>query len=201
MVLGQKKTSQESSMFFFLRSAYYAITKAIAEVPILEHVTGFGLYDRRVIEIMRRMENPYPYFRGMISEIGLPYVIVPFEQQARRRGITKNNFYTLYDIAMLGLTGHSKLPLRIATMAGFLMALFSLLVAIVYLILKLVFWTALPAGYAPVVIGVFFLASIQIFLIGLLGEYIGAILTLTQKKPLVIERERIGNGGLGGRQS
>jgi polyisoprenyl-phosphate glycosyltransferase len=191
MVLGKKRTSQESPAFFALRGLYYKLARAMADVPLLEHVTGFGLYDRRVIEIMRGFADPYPYGRGMIAEIGLPYVTIPYEQPLRKRGITKNNFYTLFDLAMLGITSHSKAPLRVATIAGFVLSGISLLVAIGFLVLKLTFWYALPAGYAPVVIGVFFLGSVQIFLIGLLGEYIGAVLTQARNRPLVVERQRL----------
>jgi glycosyltransferase involved in cell wall biosynthesis len=192
MVLGKKRTSQESPAFFALRGLYYKLARAMADVPLLEHVTGFGLYDRRVIEIMRDLDDPYPYARGLIVEIGLPYVTIPYDQPLRKRGITKNNFYTLFDMAMLGITSHSKAPLRLATIAGFILSGLSLLVALGFLLLKLTFWYALPAGYAPVVIGVFFLGSVQIFLIGLLGEYIGAVLTQVRKRPLVVERERVG---------
>jgi glycosyltransferase involved in cell wall biosynthesis len=191
MVIGKKKTSQESPAFFAIRGLYYKLARAMAELPLLEHVTGFGLYDRRVIEIMRDLDDPYPYVRGLIVEIGLPYVTVPYHQPLRKRGITKNNFYALFDMAMLGITSHSKAPLRLATIAGFILSGLSLLVAFAFLLLKLTFWYALPAGYAPVVIGVFFLGSVQIFLIGLLGEYIGAVLTQVRKRPLVIERERL----------
>jgi glycosyltransferase involved in cell wall biosynthesis len=196
MVLGKKRTSQESPTFFALRGLYYKLARAMADVPLLEHVTGFGLYDRRVIEIMRNFDDPYPYGRGMIAEIGLPYVTIPYEQPLRKRGITKNNFYSLFDLALLGITSHSKAPLRLATIAGFILSGLSLLVAIGFLLLKLTFWYALPAGYAPVVIGVFFLGSVQIFLIGLLGEYIGAVLTQVRKRPLAVERERISQSKL-----
>ena len=192
MVLGKKRTSQESPTFFALRGLYYKLARAMADVPLLEHVTGFGLYDRRVIEIMRTFDDPYPYGRGMIAEIGLPYVTIPYDQPLRKRGITKNNFYSLFDLALLGITSHSKAPLRLATIAGCILSGLSLLVALCFLLLKLTFWYALPAGYAPVVIGVFFLGSVQIFLIGLLGEYIGAVLTQVRKRPLVVERERVG---------
>jgi len=192
MVLGQKRSSQESPTFFALRSLYYRVVRAIADVPLLEHVTGFGLYDRRAVEIMRSFGDPYPYARGMIVEIGLPYVTIPYDQPLRKRGITKNNFYTLVDMAMLGITSHSQLPLRAATIVGFVLSGLSLFVAVLFLLLKLTFWHALPAGYAPVVIGVFFLGSVQIFLVGLLGEYVGALLTQVRKRPLVVERERIG---------
>lgn len=191
MVLGQKRTSQESPSFFALRGLYYRLARAMADVPLLEHVTGFGLYDRRVIDIMRSFREPYPYGRGMIAEIGLPYVTIPYDQLLRKRGITKNNFYTLLDLALLGITSHSKVPLRMATIAGFLLSGLSLLVALGFLVLKLTFWYSLPAGYAPVVIGVFFLGSVQIFLIGLIGEYVGAVLSQVRHRPIVVERLRI----------
>jgi glycosyltransferase involved in cell wall biosynthesis len=191
MVLGKKKSSAESPAFFMLRSVYYRFARAMAEVPLLEHVTGFGLYDRRVVEIMRDFADPYPYGRGMIAEIGLPYVMIPYDQPLRKRGITKNNFYTLFDLALLGITSHSKVPLRVATVAGFVLSGLALIVALAFLVLKLTFWYALPAGYAPAVIGVFFLGSVQIFLIGLLGEYVGAVLTQVRQRPLVVEAGRV----------
>jgi glycosyltransferase involved in cell wall biosynthesis len=192
MVFGQKRTSQESPAFFALRSLYYKMARAMAEVPLLEHVTGFGLFDRRAIEIIRTFDDPYPYGRGMSSEIGLPYVTIPYDQPLRKRGITKNNFYTLLDLALLGITSHSKVPLRIATIMGFALSGLSLLVALGFLVLKLTFWNAFPAGYAPALIGMFFLGSVQIFLIGLIGEYVGAVLTQVRHRPLVIEAHRAG---------
>lgn len=191
MVLGQKRKSQESTAFFALRSVYYRLARAMAEVPLVEHVTGFGLYDRRVIEIMRSFDDPYPYGRGMIAEIGLPYVMIPYDQPLRKRGITKNNFYTLFDLALLGITSHSKVPLRVATIVGFCLSGLSLVVALAFLALKITFWYSIPAGYAPAVIGIFFLGSVQIFLIGLIGEYVGAVLTQVRKRPLVVEAARM----------
>jgi len=191
MVLGQKRTSQESPSFFALRGLYYKLARAMSEVPLLEHVTGFGLYDRRVVEIMRGFADPYPYGRGMIAEIGLPYTLIPYDQPLRKRGITKNNIHTLVDLAILGITSHSKVPLRVATITGFILSGLSLVVALGFLALKLTFWYSLPAGYAPAVIGIFFLGSAQIFLIGLLGEYVGAVLTQVRKRPLVVELERV----------
>jgi glycosyltransferase involved in cell wall biosynthesis len=191
MVLGKKRTSQESPSFFAMRGLYYTVARALAEVPLLEHVTGFGLYDRRVVEIMRGFADPYPYARGMIPEIGLPYVTIPYDQPLRKRGITKNNFYTLLDLAILGITSYSKTPLRLATILGFVLSGLSLAVAAGFLVLKLMFWYSLPAGYAPAVIGIFFLGSVQIFLIGLLGEYVSAALTQVRHRPLVVERERL----------
>ena len=140
---------------------------------------------------MRQMNDPYPYGRGMVSEIGYSTVKIEYTQNRRERGITKNNFYTLYDIALLGITSHSKVPLRLATMLGFAMSAISLLVAIGYFIYKLLFWYTLTVGIAPLVIGIFFIGAVQLFFIGILGEYIGFIHTQVLHRPLVFEKERI----------
>jgi len=157
----------------------------------VKNFTGFGLYDREVVDILRDIGDPYPYFRGLICDIGFPRAEVPYIQPARMRGFTKNNLYTLYDIAMLGFTNHSKVPLRLATMLGFVIAIISLLVAFTYLIFKLVFWNQFNLGLAPVVIGMFFLAAVQLVFIGIVGEYVGAIHTQVLKRPLVVEKERV----------
>jgi len=191
VVAGVKPKSQESRFMWFVRYFYYASIVRISEVRLIRDFTGFGLYDRSVIEAVRRFDDPYPYFRGMIADIGFEHAEVPYVKPRRVRGITKNNFYTLYDLAMLGVTSHSKVPIRIATMAGFALSALSLAVAIGYLIYKLIYWYEFSVGLAPVVIGVFFFASVQLFFIGVLGEYIGAIHTQVQKRPLVVERERI----------
>lgn len=191
VVLGVKASSEETRLWWFLRSAYYAFASRISSVPLIQHVTGFGLYDRQVIEIIRETGDPYPYFRGLISDIGLEIGRVEYNQGLRRRGITKNNFYSLYDLAMLGITSHSKVPLRMATMAGFGLSALSLFVALGYLLAKLFFWDSFALGIAPVLISMFFFASVQLFFIGILGEYIGAIHTHVQKRPLVVEKERI----------
>lgn len=191
VVAGVKPKSQETPLMFALRRLYYATIGRIADVELIPNFTGFGLYDRTVIELVRRIDDPYPYFRGMIADLGFEHAEVPFEQPLRRRGVTKNNFYTLYDIAMLGITGHSKVPIRLATMAGFALSGLSLLVALIYLAYKLLYWDQFSLGVAPILIGFFFFASIQLFFIGLLGEYILQIHTQVQKRPLVIERERI----------
>ncbi|AUT69260.1 glycosyltransferase family 2 protein [Paraburkholderia hospita] len=192
IVVGVKPEAKESAVFFALRRAYYRMVTRIANVRLIQNFTGFGLYDRKVIEILRKIDDPYPYFRGLICEIGFEVVQIPYVQPRRKRGISKNNFYTLFDIAMLGITSHSKVPLRLATIAGFAMGTLSLLVSIAYLILKLLFWNKFTFGSAPLLIGLFFFASVQLFFTGLLGEYVGAILTYVMKRPLVIERERIG---------
>lgn len=190
-VVAIKESSDESSLFFAGRRLYYLLVEGLAEFKTVKNFTGFGLYDRVILDYCRKVADPYPYFRGQISEIGLPIVEISYHQPARKRGITKNNFFTLYDLAMLGITNHSKVPLRLAAMLGFAMALLSLLVALVYFVYKLVFWYSLPVGTAPLVIGLFFFASVQLFFIGILGEYIGAIHTQVLKRPLVVEKERI----------
>ncbi len=191
VVVGVKPESHETAPMFALRRLYYATIGRIAEVRLIPHYTGFGLYDREVIEAFRRIDDPYPYFRGLIADMGYGHAEVPYTQPARKRGITKSNFYALYDMAMLGITSHSKVPLRLATMAGFGLSAVSLLIALAYLGLKLLRWNEMSFGLAPILIGFFFFASVQLFFIGLLGEYILQIHTQVQKRPLVIEQERI----------
>lgn len=192
VVVGEKTNSEESPVVFAVRRAYYRLVKNLADVELLENVTGFGLYDRKVIETFRALDDPYPYVRGLISELGFPVARVPYAQPRRQRGATKNNFYTLYDLAMLGITSHSKVPLRLAAMLGFTASILSFVVGMVYLIFKLLFWRWFALGVAPVVIGLFFLGSIQLFFVGVIGEYLGAIHTKVTRRPLVVEKERLG---------
>lgn len=191
VVTGIKPRSEETVLMFLARRLYYRGIGRIADVPLIENFTGFGLYDREVVEQVRATGDRYPYFRGLIADLGYARAEVPFVQPRRVRGVTKNNFYSLYDTAMLGMTSHSKVPLRLATMAGFALSLISLLVAVGYLVAKLAFWNSFSVGIAPLVIGVFFFASVQLFFVGILGEYIGAIHTQVHKRPLVIEKERV----------
>ncbi len=191
VVVAVKADSDESALFFAIRKAYYEFVARLAEVELIKNTTGFGLYDRRFMEVIREIADPYPYFRGLISEIGLPLVKIPYHQPVRKRGITSNNFYRLYDMAMLGITNHSKVPLRLATMVGFAVSFLSLLVAIGYFVYKLLYWDSFNLGLAPLVVGLFFFGSVQLFFIGILGEYIGSIHTQVQKRPLVVELERI----------
>lgn len=191
IVVGVKPSSEESAAMFAIRRIYYRLVSKIADVQLIQNFTGFGLYDRQVLEVLRKIDDPYPYFRGLISEVGFDAVQIPYIQPRRKRGITKNNFYTLYDIAMLGITSHSRVPLRVATLAGFMLSGVSLLISLGYLTTKLLFWNEFSLGMAPLLIGMFFFASVQLFFIGLLGEYVGAILTSVSKRPLVVERERI----------
>jgi glycosyltransferase involved in cell wall biosynthesis len=191
IVIGVKTQSEESPIFYAIRKGYYNLVARLSEVELIKNFTGFGLYDQKVIETLRSIEDPYPYFRGLICDIGFERAVIEYKQPSRKRGFTKNNFYVLYDIAMLGITNHSKVPLRLATMTGFTVALFSLLVALGYFIYKLIFWNSFSVGIAPLVIGLFFFSSVQLFFIGIIGEYIGSIHTQALKRPLVIEKERI----------
>lgn len=191
IVSGIKTTSKENKIMRFLRTCYYKVIKKMSDVEQIEHFTGFGLYDKSFIEILKKLDDPSPFLRGMVAELGYKRKEIPYEQQKRRSGKTKNNFYSLYDLAMLSFTSYTKIGMRIATILGFLCSFASLLVAVVYLILKLVFWDSFQAGTAPILIGVFLLGSIQLFFIGLLGEYVLSINTRVMKRPLVIEEERI----------
>jgi len=191
VVAAIKNESEESPLFFLARKTYYSIVAKLSDVDLLKNFTGFGLYDQTVIEHLRNMQDPYPYFRGQISELGFPVYKIPFVQPTRKRGFSKNNCYTLYDIAMLGFTNHTKIPLRLALMLGLIASLLFFLVGLIYLILKLVFWQNFTIGLAPVVVGLFFMGSVQMLFIGILGEYIGAIHTKVTKRPLVVEAERI----------
>jgi glycosyltransferase involved in cell wall biosynthesis len=191
LVLAQKESSEESALFSAVRRLYYHIIGRLSEVPLIKNATGFGIYDRRVMEDIRAIDDPYPYFRGLICDLGYTPCLIPFRKPVRKRGFTKNNFYTLYDLAMLGITNHSKVPLRLATFAGFATGALSFVVAFAYLVYKLVFWNSFRVGTAPVVIGMFFLGAVQLFFVGILGEYIGSIYTQVLRRPPVIERERI----------
>jgi len=191
VVIGVKKKSEEPGIFFLFRSLYYRMLRKLSDVPLIDNFTGFGLYDREVIDILRSLNDPYPYFRGLIADLGFERAEIEFEQPRRQRGISKNNFYTLYDLAMLGVTGYTKIPLRLATMFGFLSAAISFLVGMVYLVYKLLLWQQFSLGSAPVIVGLFFMGSVQLFFLGIVGEYIGSIYTQVMKRPLVIEKERI----------
>ena len=191
MVLCIKRTSEENGLMFWIRRKYYQTVERLSSIKTFQNFTGFGLYDRRVVEAVRSFDDPYPYFRGMIADIGLPYFEMLYDQPRRKRGVTKNNFYTLYDIAMLGITNLSKVPLRAVTFTGFLSAVACIVAAFGYLIYKILFWNRFSVGVAPLVIGLFFFASIQLLSLGIIGEYIASIHTYVQKRPYVIEKERV----------
>jgi glycosyltransferase involved in cell wall biosynthesis len=191
VVIAVKRASDESGLMYWLRTKYYRLVNRLSDIETYEHFIGFGLYDRKVMDRISEFKDPYPYFRGMIAEIGLPHAEIPYRQPLRKRGITKNNFYTLYDMAMLGITNLSKVPLRLVTFSGFASSLLCILVSVVYGVYKLLFWNNFSVGMAPLVIGVFFFASLQMVFLGIIGEYVGAIHTFVQKRPLVFEKERI----------
>ncbi len=191
IVLGIKAESEEAALFFAIRKLYYRVVRRLADVEMNINSTGFGLYDARVIETLRKVDDPYPYLRGLICEIGFESAKIPFVQPKRQRGITKSNFYILYDIAMLGITEHSKVPLRLATMFGFVASILSFLTGMFYLLYKLFYWTSFSLGIAPVAIGLFFFTSVQLLFIGILGEYIGSIQTKVLRRPLIVEKERV----------
>ncbi len=192
IVAAIKNTSEENGLMYRLRTAYYRLVARLTNVEVLEHFTGFGLYDRAVVEEIRKgFRDPYPYFRGMIAELGLPHAKVYYNQKRRERGITKNNFYTLYDMAMLGITNLSKVPLRLVIFGGFISALVSFILGVFYLVYKLVFWSSFTVGVAPLVLGLFFLGSVQLIALGIIGEYVGSIHTFVLNRPLVTEKERI----------
>ena len=176
---------------FAIRKLFYKIIDRISDTSQIQNFTGFGLYDRQFIDVLKNIQDPYPYFRCLVSELGFSTFQIPYPQPKRLNGKTKNNFFTLYDMAMLGFTSHSKVPLRMSSFIGFIVAFFSILIAISYLIYKILFWDNFQVGIAPLVIGFFFFGGVQLFFLGIIGEYISAILTQVKNRPLVIEKERI----------
>ena len=191
IVIGQKTASKENKIMYFLRSCYYRTIKKFSDVEQIEHFTGFGLYDKDFINVLRDLNDPTPFLRGIVAELGFKRTEIPYEQQQRRAGKTSNNFYRLYDAAMLSFTSYTKIGLRLATFVGFFIAVISFLVALAYLILKLIFWDLFIMGTAPILIGMFLLGAIQLIFIGLMGEYILSMNARVMNRPLVIEEERI----------
>lgn len=191
VVQGVRKNSRESFVLFKVKKLYYYVLSRISDVELTRDTTGFGLYDKCVIQSLRKIDDPYPYFKGLISELGFEIAEVEYVSAARKRGVSSANFFMLYDFALLGITSHSRVPIRVATMAGFVMAILSLFVAIAYLVAKLINPNFLPIGIASLHITLFFFSSVQLFFIGLIGEYIGLIHLRFLKRPLVVERERV----------
>ena len=192
IVCGIKTASTEGKMLRWLRTRYYRLVKRMSSQDQIEHFTGFGLYDRKFIEVLRTLNDPTPFLRGIVAELGWKRVDIPYTQESRRCGTSKNNFFTLYDAAMLSITSYTKSGLRVAGIVGFCLSIASLVVALVYLIAKLIWWDSFPAGSAPTLLATLVFGSVTIFLVGLLGEYVMSINTRLMNRPLVIEEERIG---------
>lgn len=191
IVIGIKTSSKESKIMYHLRGFYYKMIKKFSDVEQIEHFTGSGLYDRDFIEVLRDLKDPTPFLRGIVAELGYKRKEIPYEQPQRRAGITSNNFFSLYDAAMLSVTSYTKIGLRLCTFAGMFVAALSFLVGMVYLVMKLVNWDGFTAGMAPMLIGMFFLGAVQLFFIGFIGEYIMSINKRVMNRPLVVEDERI----------
>ncbi len=191
IVLAIKRQSEENGLMFKTREFYYGLLSRLSEVQIFKNYTGFGLYDKKVMNALKTMQDPYPFFRGMIAEVGFKVEKLDYNQPIRIKGITKNNFYTLYDMGILGIINNSKVPLRLAVFVGLIMGVVSFLTGVVYLIMKLIFWNEMTLGVAPLIIGGSFSFSVMLFFIGIIGEYIGAIYTQVLNRPMVFEKERI----------
>lgn len=191
IVIGIKTSSKENPIMYHLRGLYYKIIKKFSDVEQIEHFTGSGLYDRDFIEVLRDLKDPTPFLRGIVAELGYKRREIPYEQPQRRAGKTHNNFYKLYDAAMLSFTSYTKIGLRMATFLGIICGIISAIIGVIYLVMKLVFWNSFAQGMAPVLIGMFFLGSIQLFFLGFIGEYILSINQRVMNRPLVIEEERI----------
>lgn len=190
IVLATKPVSATNAVIHALRRNYYRFLDAISEIDLVKDTTGFGIYDKVVIDKMREIGDPYPYLRGLVCELGYPIKTIDFNQPARKRGLSKNNFYTLYDIAMLGIISHSLVPIRIASFFGIVLGAISLLLGFGFLIAKLIWWDSFPIGTAPIYILMFSLFGILFLFLGMIGEYIGSIHCYLQKRPVVVERER-----------
>ena len=191
IVCGIKKISRENKIMRFLRTCYYKLIKKMSDIEQIEHFTGFALYDKDFINVLRNLDDPTPFIRGIVAELGFDRKEVEYEQPKRRAGKTSNNFYTLYDAAMLSFTSYTKMGLRMATFLGAIISAISFIIGLVYLVLKLIYWDTFPVGATPTLIGIFFFGAIQLFFIGFIGEYVMAINTRVMKRPLVIEKRRI----------
>ena len=191
IVIGRKTSSKENVLVYHLRSLYYKMIKKFSDVEQIEHFTGFGLYDKKFIDVLRKLDDPTPFLRGIVAELGFERKEIEYEQPQRRAGKTHNNWYSLYDAAMLSFTSYTKIGLRMATFLGMGCGAVSAVIGVVYLILKLILWDSFAAGMAPVLIGMFFLGSVQLFFLGFMGEYILSINQRVMNRPLVIEEERI----------
>lgn len=191
IVIGIKTSSKENKIMYGIRSLYYKLLNKFSGVEQIEHFTGSGLYDKDFIQVLRDLKDPTPFMRGIVAELGYKRKEIPYEQPRRRAGKSKNNFYTLYDAAMLSITSYTKFGLRLCTFIGMFCGFISVIIGLIYLVFKLIWWDRFAAGMAPVLIGMFFLGSLQLFFIGFIGEYISSINQRVMNRPLVVEEERI----------
>lgn len=191
LVMATKPVSMSSAFMHYLRKLYYRFLDGISDITIINDATGFGLYDKEVIKYLKQINDPYPFLRGLICDLGFKIKTIDFVQQKRLRGVSKNNIYTLYDIAMLGMVSHSLIPIRLSSLCGFIFGIISIVCAVIFIFLKLIYWNSLPIGIAPILIFNFFSFGLLMFFIGILGEYVGSILSYVQNRPIVVEEERI----------
>lgn len=191
IVIGRKTKSQESKLMYFLRGCYYKLIKKISSVEMIEQFTGFGLYDKSFIKVLRDLKDPTPFIRGIVAELGPERKEIEYTQPKRRAGKTSNNFYSLFDAAMLSFTSYTKVGMRVAEFAGFGIAILSFIFGLFYLVAKLLYWNSFVPGYAPTMIAVFFMGGVQLAFMGFLGEYILSINERIKNRPLVVEEERL----------
>ena len=191
VVIGVKNKSKENPLMFAIRKVFYKLIAMSSSIDHISNFTGFGLYDQSFLTTLRKIDDPYPYFRGMVAEFGSNIYKVYYTQPKRKKGKTKNNLFTLYDMAVLGFVNHSRLPLRLSSYIGYLVALFSLLIGLVLAIYKLIHWDEFTLGEAPLILALFFFSAVQLIFIGIIGEYVSAIYTQVRKRPLVVEKERV----------
>jgi len=191
LVLGIKESEESGILLRFCRNVFYKLLTLLSEIPLRKNFIGLGLYDKKVVDAIKKIHDPYPFFRGLVFEVGFKRAEVFYKQKTRKRGISSNNFLTLYDLAMLGIISNSKIPLRVATLAGFMSSIIFFLAAVFYTVYKIIYWEQFKVGIAPIMIGVFFIGSLQLMFMGILGEYIGLIFTTVKNRPLVIEDRRI----------
>ena len=191
IALGIKSESKDNFFMHFLRKTYYYLLNKISDVPIVKNATGFGIYEKSVLDVIRKINDPYPFLRGIIADLGYEVKEIPFVQEGRIRGISKNNFYTLFDIGMLGVINHSNIPIRLASFFGMIIGSVSLAIALLFFIFKLLYWDSFPFGVSPIIIGMFFMFGLVLIFIGLLGEYVASIHVFLKNRPVVVEKERI----------
>jgi len=191
VVLAVRKSMSEGMLIKFLRNLFYKIISSISNIEQTKHFIGYGIFDKKIIDIMRGFDDPAPYFRGIISEIGFKKAIIEYDQPPRKYGKSKHSFFDLLELALLGITNYSTAPLRVMSIVGLILSILSFFIALLYFILKIIYWDNFNLGIAPVIIGIFMIGSLQLLFLGIIGEYIKVLYDNIKKRPLVIEDERI----------